>query len=251
LKVVYPNDDWILEKIGKELLKADLPETDITYYINWIYWKHFNGCQKSNMDIVFFTHFDELSDRTILDKADYIFCMSDHGRKELIRNLVPEDKIRVIGGFGILVEQRKIRLGVSGRPYGTGRKGQGIIARLYVELNKDIFEFVFIKDWKLGFGIVSDNFFDDIDYLLITSTAEGGPMDVLNAKSLNIPVISRDIGFMVDLKDEDDIIYESYDVLVHKLKQLEDKVSQRKDLLSVHTWDNFRNWHKEAFDGID
>ena len=250
LKLLYPNDNWILQKIGKELLKANITlEADIAYYINWMYWKHLNGCQKSNCDVVFFTHIDSSSDISILGKADWIFCMSEHGRRQLKKyNL--EGKAKVIAGFGLSVEDRKIRLGIAGRPYKNGRKGQELISSFYEVLDKDIFEFVFASNWNLG-GRVSDNFFNDIDYLFIASESEGGPMDVLNAKALNIPVISKDIGFIYSLKDEDDIIYENYDVLLLKLKQLEDKIKYRKELLSVHSWDNFRNWHERAFSEIN
>ncbi len=252
VNLIYPEDRWILNKIATELLKSKDIEfgPGINYYINWVYWKHFNGCQKSDLDVVFFTHFDELGDKKILDYADYIFCMSAHGKRELMLEGIPESKIKVIGGFGISVEPRKIRLGIAGRPYSTGRKGQDILLKLHAELDKNIFEFVFARDWKIDIGRVSDNFFADIDYLLITSNAEGGPMDSLNAYALNIPVISMDIGFVNTLKDEDDIIYENYEVLIHKLKQLEDKVSHRKKLLSAHTWDNFRNWHRGAFEEL-
>jgi hypothetical protein len=250
LKIIYPNDNWILGKIGQELLKANITlKADVTYYINWMYWKHLNSCSKSECDIVFFTHIDKDSDISVLKRADWIFCMSEHGRHELKKYKL-DSRAKVIAGFGLSVEDRKIRLGIAGRPYENGRKGQQLISNLYKVLDKDIFEFVFASDWQLP-GRVSNNFFYDIDWLFIASESEGGPMDVLNAKALNISVISKDIGFMYSLKDEDDIIYENYDVLALKLKQLEEKINSRKKLLSVHNWDNFIDWHKKEFRKIE
>lgn len=250
--VVYPNDSWILQKIGKAIAEIDgvaIGCQDITYWINWVYWEHFD-LTKSIIDIVFFTHFNNGKRLHILDKADIIVCMSAHGKRELILAGIGESKIRVIPGFGLSVKSRKIRLGIAGRPYDSKRKGEDILLKLYSELNKNVFEFVFARDWQIGIGRVSDNFFNDIDYLLVTSTVEGGPMDVLNAKALNIPVISKDIGFIYSLKDGDDIIYEDDDVLIHKLKRLGHKISARKKLLSVHSWDNFKDWHKGMFDNL-
>lgn len=250
LKIIFPNDNWILQKIGQELVKANITlKADVNYYINWMYWKYL-GCKKSNCDVVFFTHIDSDSDISVLGKADWIFCMSEHGRHELKKyNL--DGRAKVIAGFGLSVQDRKIRLGIAGRPYRNGRKGQQVISNLYDILDKDIFEFVFASNWQLNIGRVSGDFFNDIDWLFIASDSEGGPMDALNAKALNIPVVSKDIGFMYSLKDEDDIVYENYDVLLLKLKQLEEKIKYRKKLLSVHTWDNFIDWHKREFSKIE
>lgn len=244
-------DQWVLQKIGKILTDSDInSDEDITYYINWVYWKHYNDCQKSNIDIVFFTHFDN-DDTSILNSADYIFCMSEHGKLELLKRAIAESKIRVIDGLGLSVDSRKIRLGIAGRPYKTGRKGERILSKLYQELDKDIFEFVFERNWNLGFGKISNDFFNDIDYLLVTSIIEGGSMDMLNAKALNIPIISRDIGFIYTLKDTDDFIFEDDSKLLGILKYLEVKVKLRKRLLEKYTWDNFVNWHKREIQKIE
>jgi len=245
LKIIYPTDNWILQKIGQILTSSDIKsDKEITYYINWKYWQYVNNCKKSACDIVFFTHFEAGDNTQILDTADYIFCMSEHGGLELLKRGISEHKIKVIGGFGLSAQDRKIRLGIAGRPYKNGRKGEYLLSQLAKKLDGNVFEFVFERNWNLGFGRVSNNFINDIDYLLVTSIIEGGSMDMLNAKALNIPVISRDIGFIYSLKDNDDLIFEDENDLLDKLKIIELKVKSRKELLKKHTWNNFVNWHK-------
>ena len=243
--IIYPKDSWILNKIGKELIKIegvlDNKRADITYWINWIYWRHFR-LEKGNFDIVFFTHFDN-DDITILNRADLIICMSAHGKNELLRRGIKESKIEVCPYFGVSIEEKKkITIGTSGRDYATNRKNRQELERLKEDLS-DVFEFKHTD-------ITDDKFFQSIDYFLQTSLVEGGSMDILNAIYARVPVVSRDIGFIYSLKTDTDFIYKDYGELFLYFKDIENDIEQKDRVIKNCTWDNFRNWHIELFNRL-
>ncbi len=259
VNIVYPKDNWILQKIGLELLKIK-PENieiigsqkrnldcDINYYINWCWWKILNpNLDKSKFDVVLFTHLDSENKIYLdtLDKADLIICMSIHGKQELIKQKIKEEKIRICPYFGVSINiKKKIIIGTSGRDYNSKRKNRIEIEKLKRDLDSSIFEFKHSDR-------TNNDFFSSIDYYLQTSTAEGGSMDILNAIYSRTPIISRKIGFIYSLVSLNDFIYCNYEEL---LKYLQDigKGFKEKDLyIKNFTWDNFRNWHIALFKEI-
>jgi len=240
LNIISPKDNWILQKIGSKLQNINC-QKEITYYINWIYWKLINNLKKSNFDIVLFTHF-EGRDLEILHKADLIICMSQHGKEVLLKNGIENSKIEVCPYFGVSVtEKKKIVIGTSGRDY--SRKNRQELENLKNDLDSDIFEF-------RHSDITDNKFFSDIDYFLQTSTAEGGSMDILNAIYSRTPVISRDIGFIYNNYTPSDFIYENYEELLFYFKGIEQDIKNKDEIVKNCTWDNFRNWHIELFKKI-
>ena len=259
VNIISPKDNWILQKMGLELVKAsdigidfvngqtqDM-EADINYYINWCYWKIlYPDLQKSKFDIVFFTHFDSVSYKylDVLDKADIITCMSLHGEQVLIEHGISKNKIKVCPFFGVSATgKKKIVLGTSGRNYNTERKNKQEIDQLANDLDSDIFRFEHANS-------ADDSFFENIDYFLQASTTEGGSMDILNAIYTRTPVISRDIGFIYNLKTARDFIYEDYEELLMYFKTIEEGIKAKDKIIKNYTWDNFRRWHINLFKEI-
>jgi len=268
---------WILGTISNELIKLkadDLKLTrshttnfmaDINYYINWKHWKTIDpDLKKSNFDMVYFTHFEKDDTLEILNAADLIIAQSNHGLKCLLDKKIPERKIKVILGMGPKpnVKFKKIKLGISGRPYEyTNRKRQDLLVKLSTDLNNHIFQFVFsnhhwdavIKDMQKNNAdcIVSSNtFWETIDYWLSTSEIEGGPMDVINAFYAGIPVIFRSIGYFDDMKTKEDYVFNEYADLLSQLKQIENNKLDKLFKISDYSWDNFRDWHIRLFKEI-
>lgn len=98
--------------------------------------------------------------------------------------------------------KRPIVFGVCGRVYGKGRKGAWMVERAVAEG----FHFVACSEAQkredkrppcpITHGINRrDRFYPTIDYLVVTSTDEGGPMPVLEAIAHGTPVIAPDVGF--------------------------------------------------------
>ena len=254
INIIYPKDNWILQKMGLELLEAKSDNIeftggqiinsncDINYYINWCYWKIlYPDLPKSKFDIVFFTHFDNEIYLPVLDKADLIVCMSTHGKQELIRLKVPESKIRICPYFGVsIATKKKIIIGTSGRIYKGERKNKDELFRLQKDLDSNVFEFIHSN-------ITNDKFFEEIDYYLQTSTAEGGSMDILNAMYSRTPIVSRNIGFIYGNGTPSDFIYEDYEELLFYFKGLEQDFINKDVITKGQTWDNFRKWHIDLF----
>jgi glycosyltransferase involved in cell wall biosynthesis len=273
--VDYAGHGWILQKIANEVMELsyhrnlemsrnNIPNlnADINYYINWVIFT--KEQPKSNLDIVFFTHFENIPGEVeILNRADRIVAMSEHGKK-LIEDKGIKTKVHVLQSFGTNVTiRKKIRIGFSGRFYDSGRKGEQDILKLVGSLNKDIFQLVFhdtsddeyrIKNErlvnKIGAEIIYkdiNKFFSSIDYFLQASIAEGGPMDILNAIYAGVPIVSRDIGFMYNMATDDDFIYNDIDEAINFFKLIEKAKLDKFEKIANYTWENFRKEHLWLF----
>ncbi|HET7136220.1 MAG TPA: glycosyltransferase, partial [Casimicrobiaceae bacterium] len=96
----------------------------------------------------------------------------------------------------------RIRIGVVGRTYPTtGRKGESLLARV---MDLPFAEFVFTGEgWPLPAGHYDDDdlvaFYQSLDYLLVPSLIEGGPVPMLEALATSCKVIApSDIGMVQD-----------------------------------------------------
>lgn len=270
VNIVSPKDNWILQKIASELIgvengkvkflqsqKISL-DSDYNYYINWKWWKYlYPKLSKSKCDVVWFTHFDEGDTTEILEAADIIVAKSLHGCKCLENRGIDGSKIRILSAVGPAkgLDFKKVRLGISGRPYKTGRKGEDILIQLSRDLDSQVFEFVFASDkwtkfdYGLSYQVIKGNkFFTEIDYLLSASKAEGGPMDVINAIKCGIPIISTNVGFIYTLKTYEDFTYTSYEQLLDYLLRLQQSKLDKIKISKQYTWDNFRKWHINLFE---
>ncbi len=129
---------------------------------------------------------------------------------------------------------RPIVFGVIGRTYNDGRKGERLVARAVA----DGFRFVACGVGERGarrtraltrgqwpcstpYTIATrDAFYAAIDYLVVTSTEEGGPMPILEALARGVPVIAPNVGWAWEFPV---IRYEpagEYSALRHVLAQL-------------------------------
>ena len=169
-------------------------KADINFYVNWSLYR-----KPTNIDVGLFTHRghkDEGKDgwphKKQFDKTkhaiDFCVAMSDNTLK-----LLPPEKSAVVKhGIGKQYKalKTKIVFGVVGRNYPSGRKGFNLIKELDTIPHA---QFVTtdgkIKDHKMP------AFYKSIDYLLILSNNEGGPVTVLEAMSLGKGVIAPDVGY--------------------------------------------------------
>ena len=92
--------------------------------------------------------------------------------------------------------QRRVRFGVCGRTYRDGRKCEQLVA----EAVAAGFDFVSCGSPKWPCPRIApthqrDEFYAQIDYLVVTSLDEGGPIPVVEALAHGIPVIAPDVGW--------------------------------------------------------
>lgn len=122
--------------------------------------------------------------------------------RSMARDLTAMTKARRIETIrpGTEVPLRRPVFGVLGRVYGKARKG----ANLVEEAVRAGFDFRACSEpqrakkppCQISHPIEERSaFLDSIDYLVVTSTLEGGPMPVIEALAHHVPVIAPDVGW--------------------------------------------------------
>lgn len=193
--VTEPAPGWVLRWISERYAEL-MPNTkistttddnaDINLYINYALFDH-----KTNIDVGYFTHrevegelvakFDQVA-----AEVDWCIAMSEKTAKFLPDfktsvNLVPPDKQFMKGDLVI---------GVVGTEKPNGRKRYDwldevrSIPGIRVEMTNGKYKW---EDLPA--------FYESIDYLLITSENEGGPLPLVEALAMRKPVITTDVGF--------------------------------------------------------
>ena len=253
---------WILEKCAREIADRSAgvsfgtepdPSADLQYYINY----SARSRRVSAVEVAFFTHseFDENARRRYFEAArqvDHCVCMSDRYAKELLEYGIPGDKITTIAPGVDLDEFRpKIRVGVVGRTYHTGRKGEALVAQV---MDVPGIEWRFTGSGWPGPSVhVPDggmpDFYNDLDYVLVPSLYEGGPMSVLEGLACGVPIISSDVGWVSEYPH---IPFETgnADSLRRVLAGL---VAEREALRSPvleRTWSSWAEQHLQLFERL-
>lgn len=191
---------WILRRwaeglVSMEGVTIDHPEgADAQYYINYALYDE----SHPGIKIAYFTHIeDEGPNRSkfveVMEKCDVAVMMN----RKLITN--PRKSVVIVPSTDIGIGDYKPTFGVVGKTYASGRKGQYLIENM-VEAGYDV------RAWGFGWPchIAGDGyeglirFYKSLDYLVIPSLNEGGPMPVLEAIALKVPVIAPDVGFCWD-----------------------------------------------------
>lgn len=146
----------------------------------------------------------------------------------------------------------KLKLGVVGRTYNTGRKGEHLLAEI---AGMPMIELRFTGEgWPFPAGYYStadlSKFYHDIDYLLIPSLIEGGPVPMLEALSSGCPVIAPSgIGLVEDFPHIPFQRGNAQDLRRVIENLLQKKLSLRASVLES-SWSNFAKRHLEVFSEI-
>lgn len=239
---------WILRRAAEEL-RDNIPNVtlnghsgDINYSINYMFVKDVPGIK-----IGHFTHLEEKGNsRKVflqgLDHYDYFTCTSKKTRN-IIWNLKQELNGRIhIIKYGCDERLKKpIVFGVVGRTYPSGRKGDHLV-KMLIENNYNV------VSWGKGWSCPSSQFntwedlpkfYDSIDYLIVTSSNEGGPVPVIDAIQAGVPVIAPDVGWCWEFP----CIHYEVDNGIDLLKVLH-------KLSNPPTWEDWVKWHKWLFNEV-
>jgi hypothetical protein len=178
--------------MSKVTTKMD-PTAQVNIYIPYYAFLFNVGPAKPpTPSICFFTHkekdtastFDECAERSTWNLT---MCYKTY-------ELLPPNKTSVIRIYpDEQFYKDKIILGVVGRPCPSGRKRFEMIEALRQIPGVEV---------RLTGGHLLFNqlprFYKEIDYLVVTSDNEGGPLPVLEAMAMGKPVIAPDVGFAWD-----------------------------------------------------
>ena len=204
---------WILERLARELLErvpgvtlnAGARERQIDEGADFNYYlpaKDFRKFPTDGRAIGFYTHGPNALE--LISRFDACLAMNRTMGARL--EAAGAALVRVIRP-GTDAPPRPIVFGVIGRVYNDGRKGEELVARAVA----DGFRFV-ACGWPEGsrpralarnqwpcptpYTVATrDAFYTAIDYLVVTSTEEGGPMPVLEALARGVPVIAPNVGW--------------------------------------------------------
>ena len=224
-----PDKPWVLRMMSERWAEY-LPnctissmqpsiDADINYYVNWdIYNK------PSTIDVGWFTHKEEdmPSANRFDEKAqqmDYCICPSINTLK-----LLPKNKSCVLKhGIGIEYKNSKNKLifGIVGTEKYSGRKRFDVVNSYLRAIPNTEF---LITNGKLPANKMPD-FYKNIDYLLILSNNEGGPVPLLEAFATGTPVIAPDVGWCWEYPI---IKYQEIDELINIIKTLSSQINTEK-----------------------
>lgn len=205
---IVVKDGWILGRCARELTAIPgvvvnatgyLPRRpsaeEATYFMPMKDIRHMPGV--AGIKIGFFTHGEQRS-ALFVDQFDVCVCM----------NQALAAHVEKLGGRCVTVIRpgtepppRPIRFGVCGRIYGKTRKGawlvkEALAAGFEVVGCSDITEGRKAPPCRITHSIEDRAaFYASIDYLLVPSIEEGGPMPVVEAIAHGVPVIAPDVGW--------------------------------------------------------
>jgi len=263
VQIVYSDNAWVLRRLARHLVEG-LPYVqaapwrpharesfDLTYYVNYqlcrrprhpwhrrMLWRK----PKSRLVGAWFTHregdlFDEVA-----REMNFCVCPSRVYADYIRERCNPHSHV-IYHGIDIAQFQPKLRLGFVGRRYGTGRKGNDLldyVASLpYVELTS--------TDGKLRDDQIP-GFYQQIDYVLITSSAEGGPLCFQEGLASGKEILSTDVGMVSEFKNAPGVhVFNGRDEL---RALLERKLAERMRLRSTVQEFTIEHWvraHDQLF----
>ena len=186
----------------------------------------------------------------VLGNVDLAVFQSEKYRSEAKERIPGLKSVVISPGFdSSKFTPKPLRIGVVGRSYGNGRKGEDLLIQV-VSRFPDVDWVITGGNWGIRSKRVRSRLlpalYRSLDYLLIPSRTEGGPMPAIEALACGVPVISADVGWMQELPH---IEFENGSVdsmcsviagLVHKRDVLVDSVANR-------TWKEFASRHALAF----
>lgn len=238
---------WILGRCAKELhnrlgwsINSKEP-ADVDYHLP--YWRGINLDRDPGIRVGFFTHGFNRA-RSLVGKFDAVVCMN----LEMLQITTVENGIgcrrpAAIVLPGVDAPARMPVFGVAGRTYSDGRKGQDLVRKAVNEG----YDFLSLGPgpWPCESAGADPTrntflgFWNKIDYFVVTSTDEGGPIPALEAIAHRVPVIAPDVGFCWELP-----------VIRYECGNWESLKAVLHDLTITPTWAEWAEQHGRFFEGI-
>ncbi|MCP5085029.1 MAG: glycosyltransferase [Alphaproteobacteria bacterium] len=207
VRIITEQPGWILHRkatevqrhLGNVKINEDWPEADIHYFINY-------GMMlerpPSGIVVANFTHYDpdHLGDRfvDVAKNVDHCIAVSRATADQLRALGIPKEKISVILVGADTRFEPRLTLGVVGRPYKGGRKGEDIVRNLAKdsEIAAKTRLVAANSGWDLPVWDFDDmaDFYRSIDYLLVPSRLEGGPVPFMEALACGTLAIAPPVG---------------------------------------------------------
>ena len=258
VNIVLADEGWILERCGREIEKrlpyvrattyAD-PAAAINYYMNYAAYRGGVGGHQAG----FFTHVEErapgMPERffRVAKAMDAAVAMSDRYALQMREAGIKDVRV-ITPGIDLDRFQPRVRIGVVGRTYQTGRKGEALV---HAVMDEPGIDWVFTGEgWPGPARMYSDDempeFYRSLDYLLVPAYYEGGPMPVLEALACGVKVIAPRVGFVDDYPHIEYAVGDAGDLR----RVLRGVVAERMALrhsVESRTWDAWADAHDQLF----
>ena len=263
VELVPADRNWILERLAIEIQQASLTsehpfhvdvvdepsgEADLTYFLPYSKQREVPGSIVGSM----FTHQETIpaAHQRFIDaaaEADFAACLARSVCEKVV-SYGCDDTELIYLGFDVDNFDCVLRLGVVGRTYHTGRKGETLLAGILGLQNVDV---RFTGDgWPLPPVRMAarslNQFYQSIDYLLIPSLIEGGPVPLFEALASGTPVISSDVGCVADFPHIPFQNGDADDLRRVVLRLRDEKLKLRESVQSL-TWSKFGHEHLAMF----
>ena len=259
VNVVTVTSGWILQKIAERIVAAAPPNTefflshsprkdvDVNFYVD--IQNCYHGKSKVK-DVGFFTHLDKDSIDYLMKNKRWLTC--DHiihmNKRYFDRFLeyYPAEKMSILKPIEVIsrFETKKLKLGIVQRGRYEG-KGFNFMLRMANYDYLKNFEFLFCgNDWDeviklysskgIKCSTMDENYenypkvYDLIDYLLIPSLWEGGPMAIPEALAKGVPIISSDVGWAPEFDVEYMFKPNDEQGLLEVLKKIREPLLERR-----------------------
>ena len=204
--------NWILERLASAIanrldyVRFDThvdPSATVQYYMT--YSTKRNNPRVSPIEMAFFAHLEEFHEEAqewfwnVARDVDHCVCMSKY-YEDLMRKEGIERVTTISPGVDLNEYRPKVKIGVVGRTYATGRKGEDLVKQV-MDIPELEWHFtgtgwpgppLHVPDGKMS------DFYNSMDYILVPAYYEGGPMCVLEALACGKPVIAPPIGWVPD-----------------------------------------------------
>ena len=249
VNIKLADQGWILESLAHDISDLsdevghglqDDNDSQIQYYFNYSCW---NG-RRRPIEIGYFTHIEEdpisrLHFFRVAENMDHCVCHAQRYADELTNYGIKNVRL-IAPGIDLDHFSPKIKIGVVGRAYDTGRKGEHLVREV---MDVKGIEWSFTGEgWpgqalNLPYDKMPD-FYNSMDYILVPSLYEGGPMCVVEGLACGKEIIASDVGWV---KEFPHIPFERGDAASLRLV-LEGLVAKRRNLRraveghSKHAW---------------
>lgn len=261
VEIVLADQGWILERLAREIaarvpgvsvVTAPTGTARLTYYMNYSARRE----PVPGLEMAFIAHVEEdvpaAADkaRRIAREVRLVVAMAERYAMQL-RDAGAGDVRVICPGVDLDRYRPVVRIGVIGRTYHTGRKGEALVAAV---IDEPGIEWVFTGDgWpRPGTPVAPDEmpaFYRGLDYVLVPARYEGGPMSVLEALACGVEVIAPDIGFVDEYPH---LSYRRNDAedLRRVLRDVVAERQARHDAVASRTWDAWAEAHARVFEDL-
>lgn len=244
---IITEGSWILNRCAREIeervpydvqINGRCESADVVYHIP--YWRgDLDDAPAATIRLGFFTHGLNRAAKYVGRFSAYV-AMNARMAEHLVAQGAFEDDVVVIRP-GVDGTDRNPIFGVVGRTYQGGRKGEEIVEEI-VEAGFDV-RACGRGRWPCEITHDVDErfaFYEAIDYLLVPSLDEGGPMPVVEALAARVPIIAPDVGWCWE-----------YPVIRYERGSVDSLIEVLDQLSNPPTWEHWGISHRLLFETFE